>query len=297
MERANLGIDLKNRERLYSENHHFKLDDFSKIIPVDNTIYKLYDISLKLFDTGKEVIFIELKEFYFEKVNDLKKKEQLLFLKILQNYAIQKSRITEEKYLPILIDFFKMGLERGILLENGRIKSITFLNIIGIAIKNNKTDWANLIIESYKNKIIEDTKGFTYKLSTAIIAFYKKEYSKVISILSTSSFTNRLNHYAFKTLIIRATFKMIPEDTNYYELFINHCSAFEKYLTRDGLIVSKKIEMHLEFVKEIKKIGKLIRQGHLTPVIKIQLLKELKQNEKINFKNWLIETLQETNCP
>ena len=280
-----------------SENHNFKLDDFSTIIPIDNTIYKLYDTSLKLFDTGEESIFIELKEIYFEKIDRLGEKEQLIFFRILQNYAIQKARIEEEKYLPIIVDCFKIGLKKEILLDNGMIKSVTFINIIGMAIKNKEDDWANLIIETYKDKILEETKGFTYKLSTAIIAFYKKEYSKVISILNTSSSTSRLNNYGLKTLIIRAAFKTIPEDNTYYELFTTHCSSFEKYLTRDAIIVTKKVEMYLEFIKEIKIIGKIIFQKKLTSTLKIQLIEELKQNLKITYKSWLIGALQEISCP
>lgn len=297
LERAKLGMDLKNKERIYSKSHHFKLDDFSKIIPIDNTIYEFYKISLQLFETEKEAIFFNLKDSFLKNFNDLEEGEQLIFFKVLQNYAIQKARISEEEYLPILLDLFKMGLERGILLDNGMIRSVTFLNIIGIAIKNNKTDWANLIIETYKDKIIEEISGFTYKASTALIAFYKKEYIKVIDILNISPFPHSLNYYSFKMLIIRASFKIFQEDANYYKLFLNHSSSFEKYLTRDNLSVSKKIEANLEFIREIKKIGKLIFQRKLTPTLKIQLLENLEKNEKINYKNWLIKTIQEINCP
>ncbi len=297
LERAKLGIDLKNRERLYSEKHNFSLDDFSSIIPVENIIYKLYFNSLELFNTGKEVTFLELKKTFFEKIDDLGKNEQLIFFKILQNYAIQKSRVEERKYLPILLTFFKIGLSKGMLLDNGMIKSISFINIIVIAIKNDETDWAHSIIKTYKDKILEEAKGFTHKFSTAIIAFYKKEYEKVISILNTISFSNREKHYGFKTLMIRATFKVIPKDVNYYELFSTHCLSFEKYLTRDDIIITKKIAIYLEFIKEIKKVGKLVFQRKLTPSVSIELRNDLEQKTGLLHKNWLIEAIQEISCP
>lgn len=295
LERGKLGIDLKNREKIYFERNDFHFNNFSQIIPRDHPIYQLYNISLKLIRTGEATVFFDLKQLYLEEIDNLGKNDKAIFFKILQNFATQQLHKHEEKYQPILMHFFKLGIDKEILLQNGKIKGLTFLNIIAIGLKRKEIDWVKLIIIKYKDKILEETNGFTYSLSTALVAFNEKKYTKVIDVLNTSTFPNTLNHYGFKSLIIRATFKTFPTDTNYYQMFIKQCLSFEKYLTRDGITVTKKIETHLNFTKFIKKIGQLIFNKKLTEAKKETLLLELEKNNKISYKNWLINCLKEEN--
>jgi len=291
LERGKLGIDLKNRERIYKEYSDFKIDDFSKIIPNDNYIYQLYRNSLQLTVTKDEHVFREMEKRYLEKIDELGKDDQIIFFTILQNFTIHQLRINNREYLPTLFNLFKLGLNKKILFSNNKIKGINLWNAIGVGLQNGEINWAKSTIETYKHQIIEEKEGFTVTLSRGTIAFYEKKYLKTVNILNTFNLSDPLSYYGFKPLLIRASFKLFEENSVYYELFINHCLSFEKYLTRNTTIFKGKTEMHLMFTTTIKTVGKLHYKEKLTVDKKAEILHDLSKRERVSFKKWLIETI------
>lgn len=291
LERSKLGIDLKNRKKIYSEHHNFKIDDLTHINLIDNYVYQLYQLSLQLIEKSEKSIFQRLESLYAKKNNYLRTDEQTLFFILLQNFIIQQSRLRPIEYKGALINLFKLGLKEKILFMNNKIKDIIFINIISVGLKNKEFSWVKSIIKNYGNNIIEEVDGLTITFCRALIAFYEKDYTVAIKLINSSPSSNNLNNFGLRTVIIRASFKVFPTNPSYYDIFINQCFSFEKYLIRNYSEVTQRVEMHKNFIKIIRSIGQLIYKKKWQGEKKKNLLLELNSEKKIVYKDWLIEAL------
>ncbi|MFK7980600.1 MAG: hypothetical protein AB8G86_11505 [Saprospiraceae bacterium] len=297
LERSKLGIDLKNRERFYPEKHDFEIDKFSHIDLSSNYLFQLYQLSIQLLVTPQKSIYLELSALYKSKIDAIRKEEQILFFIFLQNFIIQQDRANPIEYKLLLIKHFQFGLSKKVLFQHGKIQDTIFINLVSNGLVNGAFDWVKSIIKDYGKDIHEDIKGFTVILSNALIAFYEEDYETTIEIINTNNFTKSLHHFGFRTLIIRAAFIMISNHHSvtsfYYNIFSNHCSAFEKHIIRNHSKKTDKVELHLNFNKIIKRIGQLIFDKKWKGKQKQIMLDKLNAEKKMVYKQWLINILKD----
>ncbi|GEM_PF-5952725 len=289
LERAKLGLDLKNMEKLYNITHDFNLEDFSNTNPKNNLIYILFKKAFSLIDKQEKSIYLELYNLYKNEIKNLSKENQLVFFSILQNFASQQLRINEKEYLPLIIKLYTLALENEVLLNNGKIHVSIFINIIILNLKAEKYIWVEQTIEKYKDSIGGQEPKLTLKLANAFLRFQKENYFEVIKSLKQVKLQNIINHLRLRSLIIRTYFNIFLFDKNYFASLENESLSFEKYLSRNKEITSQRKIANLNFSKIIRKISKVLNEEKWNSDIKSTILSELNQTNLLAYKSWLIE--------
>ncbi|NJO86548.1 MAG: hypothetical protein HC821_00175 [Lewinella sp.] len=69
--------------------------------------------------------------------------EQNTLLKLLLNQAIHRlNQNASPTQLTAALDLYRLGSNSGLLVQNGRISTFTFNNVLGIALRLGQTDYA-----------------------------------------------------------------------------------------------------------------------------------------------------------
>lgn len=96
---------------------------------------------------------------------------------ILQDFY--DARMYEEQF-----EIMRYGLEKGLLYKGDTISFANFSNLVNIALKIGKVDWAEEFVQSYAQRLLPDVRDATIAISGARLHFYREDYPATLRILN-----------------------------------------------------------------------------------------------------------------
>ena len=148
------------------------------------------------------------------------------FYTIVENYV---STVFEDKseYYNFKFNHYKEQLNNGGIYFHGMIFAQSVKNIVNISLKLSEFDWLDQFLEEHKEKIVPKSEQNDILLySTALIAFYKKEYRKCDDLIRNLHFKNVFYRISVKRLELMVNFEL--KEWLYLDSLIN---AFRVSLT------------------------------------------------------------------
>ncbi len=291
LERLFLGIDLINREAIFSEKNHFNPQQAAIDLPENNLICQLFQGIIALNKNQTEADFINLKELYLNNINQIREIYSKEIFFFLTNHAIRQLKFKEQLYTQLLFQLYELGLQRGLLLEKDKIEPGTFFNIVSASSKLKKFEWANQFIQTYQFHIAAPYSEETRQLSISYLNFNQGKYEAVIKLLSTRRFTNLFYQINVRTLLLRSYYKLFEQNVTYYPLLIAQCESFIKLLQRNQKLQENKKHATLLFTKLLKVIVESKYTGSYNREKKQQFLDIIHQSKGITLQGWLVEIL------
>ncbi len=257
---------------------------FCRIIDIYKTAFAL--IWHKEGDDGS------ILEHYLEVLDDdaylLPLEDQKNCYTRARNFCTFKYKNGQRRYLDILFKLIRKNLKAGLLYHRDGVKTDGILhssvqNIVAIALRLEKSDWALKFLEDHKTKIIAPTPAEQqrfYHFNMACYHFQLEEYDEALFLLRMD-FDDERYRLAARALEIKLYF----EKPNKSEVEIEHLekriAAFEAFLVRT--VVGELDQMgYRNFIKFVKKLTKL----------KSILPSELEEKNKIAEREWIIEKIE-----
>lgn len=236
------------------------------------------------------VVEKETGEEYFQKFKtaflastDAFVEEELKGLYILAvNYCIKNTNLGKNKYQLELFDFYKVGLDLQILLdENETLSPFTFNNITKLALRLDKIDWTETFIEKYKN-FVEPKYQETYVHNAySMLYFAQGKYEETVVRLQQVDYKELFITIDAKVLLMKVYYELDEYDV--LESFIN---SFKVFLRRKDIMA-----YHQEIYKNfIRIMQKLINLPPFDKAAKERLYKEVEGTKAE--KKWLLEKLK-----
>lgn len=285
IERLYLGIDLKNREHIFSEKHDFNFEDYSYKPPKDNLTFNLYRSAYQLLDRRGKEDYETLKKSLDTKISSLKKETAEVIYYLLLNFATQNFQGEPNFYLKELFLLSKFGLKTGTVTLNDTF----YLNTVIYAAVNQEFTWAQHFIEEQENAQNSVISPYIRRLARGQLFFNSGDYHNVIEVLKDFDTQNILYLLSAKFIIFRSLFKLMEQDTSYFLTTMAYADAFERFLTRTKSINQQKKQRYLKFIRLIRKIIKLREKEELiTPAL---LVKMAGKPSSIAGFNWLKKNL------
>lgn len=287
IERLRLGVDLKNRERIFSECHDFNSASISPNGVKDVLIYRLFKKLLCLCETEESAIFYEVKKLFEANIQEIAEKDGLIILPSLLNYAIRQFASRETEFLKEAFELYQLGIDSKLLISNNVISEATFLNIVIIGSKLKKFDYIQSFIERYDSKIKISFQTDLKVLALSFLYFNQGNYQQVSEMLQAFGFTHSMYKITARVLLIRTYYHLYEEDETLYKMLLANCDAFERFFRRMPNLNSKKLEAALNFVFLLRKIikQKQLRVGRKNA--KEELNHLLKNFTNVYAKGWL----------
>lgn len=231
----------------------------------------------------------EYGEDYFQKFKtaflestDAFAEQELQGLYILAvNYCIKNINLGKDKYRLEMFDFYKVGLELRILLDENEILSpFTFNNITKSALSLDKIDWTETFIEEYK-KFVEPKYHETYVHNAySMLYFSQGKYEETMIRLQQVDYKELFITLDAKVLLMKVYYQLDEYDV--LESFIN---SFKVFLRRKDILA-----YHQEIYKNfIRMMQKLVNLPPFNKKGKEKLRKKIEGTQKLLEKKWLLE--------
>jgi len=275
-------VELTNREVTL-------LEDWSKErekIKDSNTNNAVSELSRKLISLKKDRKhdeYLDLKDILLNKNNKYSKEITYTLLIHLTSYLNNRIKSGNVKYSKELLSLYIMGLDSGLLINNGSIPALRFSNILNIACGLKEYAWAEEFVDNYVLQVDSPNIEETRSLAKAEINFKKGDFPKVISDLVTTKYKNFDQELKARWLLICSEFELNRDNVIFIE---DRVRSMRYYLKRN----QKKVDI-FAFNGLMNLCNFLVKL--CKPFDKFILQNEIKEAEYLIFRNWLLTKVKE----
>ncbi|MEM9820518.1 MAG: hypothetical protein AAF985_05580 [Bacteroidota bacterium] len=198
------------------------------------------------------------------------------------NYCVRRANDGFRHYFVDIMDFYRKGLDREYLLQNGVLSRFTYHNIVSAALKIDQSDWAESFIGEWMPRLEKRYRERMFSFNRAKIAYHRKDYDAAIPLLQRANYHDLLLNLGARTLLLK-----IYHELNEFELLQSHLDAFSSYLRRkSGLGYHRKNYRNLiHFTNRLLSLN--LTDRHAIEQFKGEVLK----TEILTEREWLLARL------
>ena len=209
--------------------------------------------------------------------------EQVYFPMI--NFGFNKVAMGDSEYLEKIFEIYRTFELRGFYTDMEIFQDIDLISIVIAGLRLNKIAWVENFTEKYSRKLINEFKSDTVSLVKALISFKKKEYNTSIEYLSRVNYQN--SYYYLKS---KETLMQIYYEQKEYEAMQSLIDSTRHYLKRRRDVLSIHYDRYIMFLKFL---GLLLKATQPDKGNRIILKKELKKNNNVIAREWLVEKVND----
>jgi hypothetical protein len=204
---------------------------------------------------------------------------RVIFLLTL-NYCIGRINVGETSFYRESFELYKMGMQKGIFLENGVLSRFTFRNAITAALNLQEYQWVENFIHDYSRWLEEKHRENFVKFHLARLHYEKKNYNEAMKLFAQFDYDDLLMTLSAKTMLLKI----------YYEL--DEISALESLLGSMRAYLQRKKVMgyHKSNYKNIiRYTKKLLRVAPYSKDQQEKLKAEIAEANPLTERKWLLE--------
>lgn len=198
------------------------------------------------------------------------------------NLCISNMNQGREPYVREAFEWYRLGLDRDVIANNGQMTRATYLNIVANAIKLSEYSWAASFIEEYTDQLEEDIRENTESFARARLAYEQKDYDTGMPLLAQVDFKHPVYNILAKTLQLK-----IYCEIDEYDAMESQLDSMTTYLRRKTLS-----DLHKDnfgnIVRFVRRISRLA-QGDRSK--KAELRAQIEAATPLTEKKWLLEQL------
>ena len=182
-------------------------------------------------------------------------------------------------------EWYKLGLKNDIIIRDEHISPTTFRNIVALAVKLGEYIWAEEFIADYSIFLDPSVRESNINFSLARVEMNKKNYKKVIQLLSFTDYKEVFQALLSRNLLM-ASYYELKEWESIESLF----SSFKLYLDREKTLTKQRKEQYYKLIRYTRSLCKL-NKGDKSKLLKLR--EEILQAEAVVNKPWLLEKIEE----
>ena len=215
------------------------------------------------------------------------------------NYCIRKLNSGNNKYLAITVDLHIQLLNNGLMLEDDKLSPQIFKNMVVLACRDGRLEWAEDFIESWADKLSDDHDGLARIYNRAILVYHLGLFGKAIEYLK--EVIQKGSHDVFygmdaRMYLWRAYFeyrhRLTPTQVD--EMFKLY-DAVRLYIDRNKKISASHKVTYRNFVRLFKRFLHLLSDQGLGSNRQdlVEFQAELKGTDKVTNRAWFEEKVEE----
>ncbi len=258
---------------------------------IENEIISLYSLVNRLHNKGDEAHFFAMKKILFPVINKIKRTDCRIIYFMMLNFCTRQINMGNSDYFLEQFDLYSVGLDNGLLIENDKMSETTFNNIVNAACYKQKYDWAEKFIEKYNVYLDSLVREDAMNYSMAVLNVEKGNYIQALQLYVNHNYGAGYQ-LKVRTGILRSAFEQSLKDPNYFLILQSYVDSYKKYLQRNTIFSEQKLQQNKAFIRLTERLAKRIFANERKEKIKKWFEKELKKEDKIISKSWLMEKVE-----
>lgn len=122
------------------------------------------------------------------------------------NACIRRINEGQKAALGDALALYRLGLEQGLLLEQGRLTAYTYNNITGIALRLGEMVWAKDFVYGYRDYLEPEQRDTHFALNLARLAYAERRYGDVLTSLQMADYRDFFHQMTARILQIKVFF-------------------------------------------------------------------------------------------
>lgn len=200
------------------------------------------------------------------------------------NFCIRKVNEGQVAFFHDIMDFYKDGLTKGYLMENGILSRFTYHNIVAAALQTREFEWVEDFIGRYKNALERSYRDSSYNFNRARLAFKRGRYDEALALLQHSNYYDPLLSLAARTMSLKIYYEL-----HEYDLLASHLEAFKNYIRRKSIL-----GYHRTNYLNLVKYTQLLISVNPFDKAEVEALRDKIRDEQVlTEREWLLEQAAE----
>lgn len=290
IEKLKLYSSVLSQKRTGNFNYELNLTDeiltFLQTFPIEDVpelaIY--YYSFLTLQDEENVEHYYNLRRMLDKFGATMPKKEAMELYDSALHYCTGKLNRGNRVFLQEYFDLFEDAIHKDIFLQKGELAQWRYNNIIGVALRLGKLDWAEKFVENYKSYLNQNTRENTYTFNLARVYRYQKKFNKVLVLLQSVDYEDIIYNLISKAMLVITYYELDEVDT--LDSFLE---SFRVFLNRNKNVPYRK--NHLNLIKYTRRLTRLA-PGDKAAIQKLREEINLERAVTVNHE-WLLEKLDE----
>jgi hypothetical protein len=206
---------------------------------------------------------------------------QDMFLLAL-NFCTRQYNLGSSAYLQAQLQLYKLGLEKGLLLQQGLLSPFTYRNITTLGLILEDYEWVDDFLEQYRAAMPANRADQMYHFCRARLEYAKGRYGAALERLNEVHFSEPLLQLSVRTVRLKLFY-----ETGAYDLLEARMHALEKFIRR-----RKALSYHrenylnlLHFLRQLQELPPGEKKARLV------LAGEVKACPNVAERTWLLRQL------
>jgi hypothetical protein len=209
-------------------------------------------------------------------------KEQQEFYLMAINLLIPKLNAGIKSYVVEAFEWYRQGIENGILIENDRLSRYTFLNAAFVAIKLDELIWTEDFIDNYQQYLSDEHREQAAGFARARLYYAKRDYGATMRLLAQMDFKDHAHNLVSKYLLLKIYYELDEFDA--LESLLDSLAA---YLRRKEIVEYHKVNGR----NIIRLLRALARLNPYESDKKAGLRAEIESAKPLTEREWLLEMI------
>lgn len=254
-----------------------------------------YHILRTLKNPEEPVYYEELKKvldtarpYFQEKSASQREQEEVRYMYLyVQNYCIHQVNRGRKHYLRELFELYKWLLESRILFEGEYLSQWDYKNIVSAGHRLEEYDWTEGFIHRYREHLAPEVRENAFNYNQAVLLYHQHDYRAAKRLLQEVQFTDAYYALGGRVLLLRIYFEVKDWEPLYSLL-----DSFQVFLKRNKQISTYQQEIHLNFLRLVRKLTRLrtqqeVDENSVTPEKVAALHQEIAQSREVAARQWL----------
>jgi hypothetical protein len=260
----------------------FLEDDELTALPLVGLYYYCY----RALTGGAETDFRAFRTRLESQGAQLPADERRTFLLLAINYCIRRLNTGELRYVREAFDLYRVGLDTGVLLENGRLGRFAYKNIVALGLKLEAFAWVEGFIPAYEPFLEEKYRAAHSLYNLAKLHFARKDYAQAMPLLARVDESDLLLNLDSRVMLLKMYY-----ETDEWEALDALQASFKILLLRKKKVIGYHQSHYLNTLRYVQKLSRL---NFSDKKALAAFRREVENNEAVIEKEWL---LQQTSLP
>ncbi len=252
------------------------------------SIVLFYHAVLIIQEENNEQHFEKYEAIFKKHISTLPKSEAKNLYVYASNFCWKQINKGNTQYYEQLFKLCKIAIKEQILYnKNNKLTTGNLKNIISISIILNKISWAEDFLENHKDRLLTTEPEKTYHFNLAALAYHKKQYEKVLTLLADKY---EDPFYNIKAKIFRIKIYYAMDDIDNLEKAMNSFRVFMSEGRIKGISTSyqESFRNFINFLYRINSVNTYKNEVRINA-----LVTEIKDYHPLFEKKWMLAILEE----
>lgn len=246
---------------------------------------RIWYYCLKMLENNEETEWFSQFKTVFLSQSQLFSTDEIRDLYLFAiNYCIRRVNEGHKAFFHDIMGFYKDGLLKGYLLENGILSKATYHNIVAAALQTREFEWVEQFIGQYRNHLERSYRHSSYSFNMARLEFTRKNYDAALQLLQHSNYYDPLLALAAKTMSLKIYYEL-----NETDLLHAHLEALKNYIRRKVTLGYHRTN----YLNLVKYTRRLLFVSPFDQKSISTLKNDIEQESVLTEKPWLLEQIKQ----